>query len=105
MAQKKSLCMDTDRITRIQKMEELYDHVKMAADILTEYVESGLWLEDYEADERGEIPQDLKRGVLSQDGLDNLFDTIDSLEQYFASSDAPTAEESSGGSSRAEVLL
>ena len=28
--------------------------------------------EDYEADERGELPPDLKRGVLSQDALYDL---------------------------------
>ena len=51
-----------ERIERIKKMEHYYDALK-------EYYESGLWLSDYEADERGELPADLKRGVLSQDGL------------------------------------
>ena len=39
---------------------------------LRRYQESGLWLMDYEADERGELPAELKRGVLSQDGLYDL---------------------------------
>ncbi len=41
---------------------------------LTEYQESGQWLKDFEADEHGELPkyQELRRGVLSEDGLDNL---------------------------------
>ena len=30
--------------------------------------------EDYEADERGELPPDLKRGVLSQDALYDLLE-------------------------------
>ena len=30
---------------------------------LTSYYESGQWLQDFEADERGELPKDLKRGV------------------------------------------
>lgn len=30
--------------------------------------------EDYEADERGELPPDMKRGVLSQDALYNLLE-------------------------------
>ena len=29
-------------------------------------------MEDYEADEAGELPEDLKRGILSEDGLYNL---------------------------------
>ena len=30
------------------------------------------WLKDYEDDESGKIPKDLKRGVLSQDAIYNL---------------------------------
>ena len=37
--------------------------------LLDEYYISGEWQEDYEADEAGLFPADLKRGVLSQDGL------------------------------------
>lgn len=40
--------------------------------LLIRYYESGEWLQDYERDERGELPSDLKRGVLSQDGLYDL---------------------------------
>ena len=39
---------------------------------LTSYYESGQWLKDFEADERGELPKNLKRGVLSEDGVYNL---------------------------------
>ena len=35
---------------------------------------SGLWQKDYEADEAGEIPADLPRGVLYEDGLYNLLE-------------------------------
>ena len=40
-------------------------------------MDSGLWLEDYAADERGELPAELKRGVLSQDGLYELLGEIE----------------------------
>ena len=43
---------------------------------LMQYYEGGLWLSDYEADERGELPSELKRGVLSQDGVYNLLSEI-----------------------------
>lgn len=46
---------------------------------LKTYYESGLWLADYDRDSRGDIPMTLKRGVLSQDTLYNLFDEIDKL--------------------------
>ena len=72
--------MSTDRITRIKEMEEIYDRVRKDLAALKEYEESGLWLQDYEADERGELPRDLKRGVLSQDGLDEVFEEAKELE-------------------------
>ncbi len=81
--------MNTELIMRVREMERLYDEVTLAVrenggdipektDItsmlctLTRYMDSGLWLKDYEADERGELPPDIKRGVLSEDGLYNL---------------------------------
>ena len=60
-------------VERIQRMEAHFDRAELEdLKILAEYYDSGLWLSDYEADERGEIPNDLKRGVLSQDGLYDL---------------------------------
>ena len=63
-----------DRIERVEKYERLFDEVAVAPDaeklrLLEAYYTSGEWREDYEADERGELPPDLKRGVLSQDAL------------------------------------
>ncbi len=46
---------------------------------LIRYYESPLWRQDYEADERGELPKDLKRGVLSQDGLYDFLTEIKPL--------------------------
>lgn len=46
------------------------------------YLDSGEWQSDFEADERGEIPKDFPRGVLSEDGLYNvLYRFQDVLEQ------------------------
>ena len=64
-----------DIIERIEHMEALYDRALETGKIpaeLTDYYIGGQWLSDYMADERGELPQNLKRGVLSQDGLWNL---------------------------------
>ncbi len=77
------------RILRIQEMEQYYDEILHAVNacpdavvedevirkkvqMLEEYCTGGQWLQDYECDERGELPANLKRGVLSQDGLYNL---------------------------------
>lgn len=65
---------------RVSFYETLFDEVSAAKDttasdiqqklrILDDYYTSGQWLKDYEADEQGLLPDDLKRGVLSQDAL------------------------------------
>lgn len=68
-----------DRIERVEKYERLFDEARLSRDgeklrLLEAYYSSGQWLEDYEADERGELPPDLKRGVLSQDALYELLE-------------------------------
>jgi len=81
-------------IERIRQMEQYFDEIAEATkrdaeavrkdEVLQEkwqtlltYYEGGQWLKDYEADERGELPGDLKRGVLSQDGVYNLISEIE----------------------------
>ena len=39
---------------------------------LRKYYGSELWKQDFAADEAGNLPPDLKRGVLSEDGIWNL---------------------------------
>ena len=68
-----------DRIERVEKYERLFDEAATSHDpemlrILEAYYTSGEWRDDYEADERGEIPPDMKRGVLSQDALYDLLE-------------------------------
>ncbi|WP_026506792.1 DUF4298 domain-containing protein [Butyrivibrio sp. MC2013] len=76
---------------RISDMEKLYDDVLQAQDSLYKAIEyyKGLqpgvkkleryysgrqWKDDFAADEIGEIPADIKRGVLSEDGLYDLLE-------------------------------
>ena len=67
------------RIARVVEMERRFDALHAGVPgsdrdraLLQEYMDSGAWLSDFEADERGEFPAGLKRGVLSEDGLYNL---------------------------------
>ena len=74
------------RTERVAFYEQIYDEVlgtpheasasrdeaALKVRLLDEYYTSGEWERDYEADEAGLFPPDLKRGVLSQDGLYNL---------------------------------
>ena len=85
---------DAERLLRIIKMERYFDELlaenlrtrglysasKTLQDKLNElksYYQNGLWLQDYESDERGELPRGLKRGVLSQDALYNFLSDLD----------------------------
>ena len=67
-----------DALTQPNSREVLTDPalLEMLA-ALTDYYEKGQWLEDYQADEQGLLPEGLKRGVLSEDGLWNLLCDID----------------------------
>lgn len=56
-----------------------YEDFKSEIDALKEYMASGQWKKDYEADEAGLIPAGLKRGVLSQDGLYDLLQDSDKI--------------------------
>lgn len=81
------------RTERIIRMEQYFDALSHAAqeDIesvwkdaalcsmlekLEFYYENGQWREDFEADERGELPSEFKRGVLSEDGVYDLLAEI-----------------------------
>ena len=49
-----------------------YEKAQEAIAVLSEYYGSKEWKQDYADDEAGLLPKDLKRGVLSEDGLWNL---------------------------------
>ena len=78
-----------DQIDNIKKMEVIFDKARKNIDDLTEnlqqyhnlqgeieelvsYYQSEQWMKDYTDDEEGKLPSDLKRGVLSQDGVYDL---------------------------------
>ena len=84
------------RIERITNMESLFDKseevvkrleaaIKDFSEIehdiakLEAYYNSPQWRKDFEADEAGKLPQDLKRGVLSEDGIWNLLSNYKEL--------------------------
>lgn len=76
-------------ISRIIKMEEVFDELQLAFSRLNKdflldkklkqklnrlisYYENGKWLKDYQLDEQNLLPKTLKRGILSQDGIYNF---------------------------------
>ena len=82
-------------IERIMDMEQRMDRVDGALralenaliigledDILKldDYYSSNEWKSDFQADESGLLPKDLKRGVLSEDGIWNLLGRVDEVK-------------------------
>lgn len=60
---------------------ERYLNVQSKIHELSEYYSNGEWRQDFEDDEAGKIPHDIKRGVLSEDALyDFLTENDDLLE-------------------------
>ena len=90
-----------ERIRRIAGMEEKMDEVLSAAAeleralehwvqarpalaALAAYYDGGDWLSDFAEDEAGLLPEGLKRGVLSEDGLFDLLERARDLEGRLA---------------------
>jgi hypothetical protein len=76
-------------VSRIIKMEKYFDDLRFSFEkskeefyknknlqkklkSLTNYYENGMWLKDYQLDEQNKLPKNLKRGILSQDGIYNF---------------------------------
>ena len=91
-----------EQIERIHYMEQLFDfaleamkessmpsdkyvQTKEAITTLSAYYGSDEWKQDYADDEAGLLPKDLKRGVLSEDGLWNLLSDWGELEKRLRS--------------------
>ena len=87
-----------NQIERIQYMENLLDYVikarkeqninpqksariQEAIRILAEYYGSDEWKQDFADDEAGLLPKDLKRGVLSEDGIWNVLSSEESEQE------------------------
>lgn len=71
----------TEVIGRLE--QTLEDFNALAPDIaeLEAYYTSPLWRKDFEADEAGKLPKDLKRGVLSEDGIWNVLEDYKRLKE------------------------
>ena len=59
-------------VKRLEAALDKWEAVQDAIAALDEYYGSDLWRQDFADDEAGRLPADLKRGVLSEDGIWNL---------------------------------
>lgn len=66
---------------RLDSALEKYEAAQEAIAALSEYYGSDLWKQDFAADEAGLLPEGLKRGVLSEDGIWNLLTDCKELDR------------------------
>ena len=89
-----------EQIERIRYMEQILDEgvavVSALSDTLEQYCaiqgrleelsayyHSPQWLQDFDDDATGKVPNNLKRGVLSEDAVYHLLTEMDSLKRRF----------------------
>jgi hypothetical protein len=65
-------------LAELETALDRFDSIQEDVRALSEYYGSEAWNEDLAADEAGRLPSDLKRGVLSEDGI---YDVLDSHYQ------------------------
>ena len=74
-----------DYVQEAQKMQDIDDdkqeRIQEAIHILSEYYGSDEWKKDFADDEAGLLPKDLKRGVLSEDGIWNVLSSEESEQE------------------------
>ena len=61
-------------LKRLYSAIDKYDEAKADIAALASYYGSNDWKQDFAADEAGLLPKNLKRGVLSEDGIWNLLE-------------------------------
>ena len=61
-------------VMRLSAALEDYSEAQEALHKLEAYYGSDDWKQDFAADEQGRLPRDLRRGVLSEDGIWNLLE-------------------------------
>ena len=67
-------CLDATEkaIRELSEALSAFEEVQLQYRQLNDYYGSDAWMQDYEDDEAGKLPKDLKRGVLSEDAVYDL---------------------------------
>ena len=73
-----------EMVQEIAHVLEHYESVQEDIRLLDAYLGSEEWKADMAADEAGLLPTDLKRGVLSEDGIWNLLEEWRELQEKMA---------------------
>ena len=78
---KASITPDLTVLSDFKDFTSFLATLRSAIPILEAYYTSPAWRTDFEADEAGLLPPDLKRGVLSEDGIYNLLEEYKRVEE------------------------
>ena len=68
-------------LKKLSSALDKYDEAKADIAALTSYYGSDEWKQDFADDEAERLPKDLKRGVLSEDGIWNLLEAHRELQE------------------------
>ncbi len=62
------------KMNALEKMIHEYEEFQPEIAELEEYYTSQQWKDDFSMDEKGKLPENLKRGILSEDGIYNMLE-------------------------------
>ena len=86
-----------DRVASVvRNPESTQDEIEAVRRLLQElerYYTGPEWKADFDADAAGTLPQDLKRGVLSEDGIDDVLGSFRDLEDRLAARKKPVTSQ------------
>ena len=71
------------RISELEHAMAKYEAIQPEIAKLEAYYGSDEWKKDFKMDEEGKLPKDLKRGVLSEDGIYDLLEKNADLMEIF----------------------
>ena len=74
----------TDCLDTLEKLIAEYKELQPDIQRLEEYYTSQQWKDDLAKDEAGEFPDELKRGVLSEDGIYNLLERNKEMMEWIS---------------------
>lgn len=75
-----------DAVAQLKRALDNYEKVSKQIDLLFQYYGSATWFKDFEDDRANKLPEDLNRGVLSEDGIFNFMtenrELLDRIKSY-----------------------
>jgi hypothetical protein len=77
----KILDRTADAIRNLEAALDEYEAICPLLQELERYYTGPEWKADYDADAAGDLPRDLKRGVLSEDGIDSVLERFRDLKE------------------------